>query len=66
MVGKRFTSIWLLISNTLSDSKSYLFLNPLPDDAGHLITIKLNDGLSNLDLGEGSEMSLSNLGQHLY
>jgi len=49
----------------LFNSNSYLFLDPLPDDASHLITVELDDRLSNLDLGEGSEMSSSNLRQHI-
>ena len=32
--------------------KSYLFLDPLPDNAGHLITIEFDDGVGNLNLGE--------------
>ena len=34
-------------------------LDPLPDDAGHLVTIDVDDGVGNLDLAEGSgEVSL--------
>jgi hypothetical protein len=45
---------------------TYLFLDPLPDDAGHLITIELNNWVGNLDLAEGGESSLRNyFGQHL-
>ena len=44
----------------------YLFLDPLPDNAGHLITIEFDDGVGNLDLLEcGSETSLGhNFRQH--
>ena len=41
-------------------------LDPLPDDAGHLITVNIDDRVSNLDLAEGGgEVSLgSELGEH--
>ena len=47
-------------------ASSYLFLDPLPDNAGHLITVELDDGVGNLDLLEcGGETSLGhNFRQH--
>jgi len=50
----------------ISFLKTYLFLDPLPDDAGHLISVELDNGLSNLNLAECRESTLRyNFGQHL-
>ena len=37
---------------------TYSLLDPFPDDAGHLVTVELDDGVGNLDLLEGGEVSL--------
>ena len=47
----------------------YLFLDPLPDDSGHFISIEINNWLVDLDLLEGlSEASFakSELGNHYW
>ncbi len=37
---------------------TYSLLDPFPDDAGHLVTVELDDGVGDLDLGEASEAAL--------
>ena len=44
---------------------TYDILNPLPDDAGHLITVNIDDGLRNLNLVEGREVS-NGFAQHYF
>ena len=44
---------------------SYLFLDPFPNDFGHLITIDVNDRILNLDFSESPKASFLNVIKHL-
>jgi len=38
--------------------KTYSVLDPLPDDAGHLVSVDVDDWVGDLDLLEGGKSSL--------
>ena len=36
----------------VKEKKSYAFLDPLPNDTGHFVTVNVDDGVGNLNLSE--------------
>jgi hypothetical protein len=42
----------------------YLFLNPFPNDLGHLVSVNVDHDVFNLNFSEGGELAAGYPGKH--